>query len=238
METTLPPLQAEEASSDQKLQQQDQIRSSEEAFRTLLSRATASIVFLASSLIVYYTLPFYPPAMSVFLAIVAGAVAYRWPAVALSIMLLFAAPAYSYQLGVTLWALSVPITIALVLPLGVSKLPGAALGSAVGAAAGALMLTPYFWLSLPLLAAVTLLRLKGSTAGGGWGLFMFLTFYLPFLFLIDTPVAAGETAPLFLQVDYPQPSALSSLDLDSLKTAFQGQLNNDVSGAPRFSQYF
>ncbi len=238
MERTLPPSQAEGDATDQALLQQHGITSNEEAFRTLLGRATTSVIFLASSLIIYLLLPFYPTAMSVFLALVSAVIAYRWPAVALSMMLLFAAPAYSYQLGVTIWALAIVLTVAAVLPFGLSKLPGASLGSAVGAAAGVLMLTNCFFLALPLLAGITLLRLRGSVAGAGWGLFMFSLFYLPFLFVAQTPVAQGETVPLFAATDYSLQPALNVFDLDSLKAAFQGQINNNFSGLSGSSAYF
>lgn len=238
METTLPSVQADDLSDQRLLQQQCQIRGREEAFRTLLGSATTAVTFLASSLIIYYLLPFYPLALSLFLAIILGMIAYRWPAIAFSIMLFFAAPAYSYQLGGVLWALGVLIAIAVVLPFYVSKLPGAALGSAVGAAAGVLMLTPYYLFSLPLLGGIALLRLRGSGFGGAWGVFTFLTFFLPFLFLADTTAVQSETIPLFLQVDYPKQPALSYIDLESLKTAFQGKMNNDISGFPGFPAYF
>jgi len=238
MESTLQLSQVEGDATDRDLLQQYGITNNEEAFRTLLGRAITSFVFLASSLIVYLLLPFYPTAMSVFLAIVSAAIAYRWPAVALSIMLLFAAPAYSYQLGVTIWALAMIVTVAVVLPYSFSKLPGASSGSAIGAAAGALMLTDYFFLSLPLLAGITLLRLRGSVVGAGWGLFMFLLFYLPFLFVASTPVAQGETVPLFATTDYPLQPAMNVFDLDSLKAAFEGQINNSFSAFKGSSTYF
>lgn len=238
MEPTLPLSQVEGDETDQGLLQQYRITSNEEAFRTLLGRATTSVIFLASSLIVYLLLPFYPTAMSIFLAMMSAVIAYRWPAVALSIMLLFAAPAFSYQLGVTIWALGIMLTVAVVLPFGLNKLPGASVGSAVGAASGALMLTDYFFLALPLLAGITLLRLRGSVPGAGWGLFLFLLFYLPFLFVAPTTVAQGETVPLFAATDYSLQPALNIFDLDSLKAAFEGQINNDFSGFSGSSAYF
>jgi hypothetical protein len=238
METTLPLSQVEGEPTDQGLLLQYRLESNEEAFRTLLGRVATSVIFLASSLIVYYLLPFYPTAMSVILALLSAIIAYRWPAIALWIMLLFAAPAYSYQLGVTIWALAIIVTVAMVLPFGLAKLRGACLGSALGAAAGALMLTNYFLLSLPLLAGITLLRLRGSVVGAWWGLFMFLLFYLPFLFVSATPVAQGETVPLFAATDYSLQPALNVFDLDSLQAAFGGQINNNFSGFQSSSTYF
>jgi len=239
METISSYLQTEEGSFDEGLlRQQCQVGSDEESFKTLLGKVTIAAIFLASSLIVYYLMPFYPPTMAVFLALIPAVIAYRWPAVALFLMLLFAAPAYSYQLGVTIWMLGILVSIAVVLPFGLSRLPGASLSCAVGAAAAVLMLTPYFYLALPLLAGITLLQLRGSLVGGAWGLFIFLTFYIPFLVLADTSAAQGETIPLFLSVDYAQQPHLSNLDLSSLKSAFEGQINNSFNGFPGFSSYF
>jgi len=239
MEITLQsPQSGTDVSDCELLEEQNQIRIREDTFRIVLARVVTVIFFLASSMLVYQYVPFYPLPMSIFLALLSAGIASRWPAVALAVMLLFTAPAYCYQLGVTLWALSVPVTIAIVLPLALSGLPGACIGAAIGAAAGALMLTPYFWLSLPLIAVVTLLRLKGSPSASGWALFMFLAFYLPFLFLLETPVGQSESIPLFTQVEYLHPSALANLDLSSFKTAFEGLWNNDTSGAPGFSNYF
>jgi hypothetical protein len=239
METTSSYLQTEDGPFDEGLlRQQGQVRSDEESFRALLGKVTISAIFLASSLIVYYLMPFYPPTMAVFLALIPAVIAYRWPAVALFLMLLFAAPAYSYQLGVTIWMLGILVSIAVVLPFSLSRLPGASLSCAVGAAAAVLMLTPYFYFALPLLAGITLLQLRGSLVGGAWGLFIFLTFYIPFLILADTSAAQGETIPLFLSVDYAQQPHLSNLDLSSLKSAFEGQINNSFSGFPGFPSYF
>lgn len=204
----------------------------------MLGKVATSFIFLITSLLVYYMLPFYPLAIAIFLAFIPAIVAYRWPAVALSLLLLIAAPAYSYQLGTTIWIMGILILIAFILPLGLSKMPGAALGAAAGAAAGALMLTPYFVLSLPLLGGITLLRLKGSAASGEWGLLTFLIFYMPFLFLIETPLASGEPVPIYLAVDYARQPVLNRLDLNSLQAAFSGQLNSDFSSFSGFSIYF
>lgn len=239
MESPILALKADEESTDQELLlQQSQIKSSEDTFRNLLAKVATAVAFLISSLIVFYLLPFYPTPVALFLAIVVTVIAFRWPAVALLIMLLLAAPAYSYQLGGVLWALGALVAIAFALPFCVSNLPGAALGSAVGAAAGVLMLTPYFLFSLPLLAISVMFRLNGSAVGGAWGIFMFFTVYLPFLFLVQPAASQGDTVPLFLSVDYARPEPLSQISLDSLKTAFQGGLNDGIGGFPGSSFYF
>ena len=96
METTSSYLQAEEEPfDDELLQQQYEIKSAEESFRTLISRIATAAVFLVSCLIVFYLLPFYPKPMAIFLALVPAVIAFRWPAIALFLMLFFAAPAYS-----------------------------------------------------------------------------------------------------------------------------------------------
>ena len=239
METALPSLHALAAPSDEALlEERSQIARREGTFRGVLARATCAVVFLACSLMVLSLLPFYPPAMAVFLGIICGALAYRWPSGALAMLLVLAAPAYSYQLGGIVWGLLAMIAVAAALPFALSRLPGAAVGCAVGAAAGALMLTPYFFLALPLLAGVTLLRLKGSSSAGGWGLFMFLIIYVPFLFLAEVPKEPGATVPLFATVEYARQLPLNQLDLESLKAAFQGLMSNDISGFPGFSSYF
>lgn len=238
METSVPYLPEEGSLNDEFADQQYEIRSAEEAFRRLLSRLAVAACFLVSSLIVYYLLPFYPPKMAVFLALIPAAIALRWPAVALFFMLAVAAPAYSYQLGVTIWALGIMIAIAVFLPFGLSGLPGASVGCALGAAAGVLMVTPYFYLALPLLAGSTVLRFRGSTVGGGWALFMFLSFFLPFLSIANLPTVHGETIPLFQTVDYTEQPVLSNLNLSTLKAAFDNQINNSFSGFAHFSEYF
>jgi len=238
METSVPYPQELGSLNGEFAEQQYEIRSAEVSFRGFLSRLTVTGCFLVSSLIVFYLLPFYPPTMAVFLALIPAVVALRWPAVALSLMLLFAAPAFSYQLDITIWGLGIMIAIAVVLPFGLSGLPGASVGSALGAAAGVLMLTPYFYFSLPLLAGSTVLRLRGSTIGAAWGLFMFLAFYIPFLSVAELPTTPGETIPLFQTVNYDQPEALGSLDLSSIRDAFRNQINNSFAGFDGFPEYF
>jgi len=232
------PTAEEELLDDGLLEQQYEIKAAEESFRRLLGRVAVSLIFLASGLIVYYLMPFYPPTMAAFLALVPAGIAFRWPAIALFLLLLFAAPAYSYQLDVTIWALGILITIAIVLPFGLSRLPGASAGAAIGAASAVLMLTPYYYLALPLLIGSTALRLRGSTAGGGWAFFIFMAFYLPFLAVAQTSTAEGESLPLFTQIDYAQRSALTNLDLSSLKAAFDGQIGHSFSGFSGLSAYF
>ncbi len=228
----------EDLLDDGLLEQQYEIRAAEESFRRLLGRVAVALIFLASGLMVYYLMPFYPPTMAVFLALVPAGVAFRWPAIALFLLLLFAAPAYSYQLDVTIWALGILVTIAVVLPFGLSRLPGASAGAAIGAASAVLMLTPFYYLALPLLIGSTALRLRGSTAGGGWAFFIFLAFYLPFLAVAHTSTTQGGSLPLFTQIDYAQRSALTNLDLSSLKAAFEGQLDHSFSGFSGLSAYF
>ena len=227
METTLPSPQVED-SFDRSLWEQQRINSKEMAFRALLGRAVVVVIFLASPLIIYSLLPFYPPSLSIFVAVASAAISYRWPAIALFVLLLFAAPAYSYQLrfGDSLLALAIIGPLALVLPLSVARLPGAAVGCAVGAAAGTLMLTGSFLLSIPLLSGIGLIRLKGSTAGAGLGVFVFLAFYLPFLFLAADPAAPGGTVPqsgsvpVFLTVEHDKQPSLRHLSLSSIREAF------------------
>jgi len=66
---------------------------------------------------------------------------------------------------------------------------------------------------------------------------MFLTMYLPFLFMLQVPLAEGEMVPLFTTVDYPRQAHLNNLDLSSLKAAFQ-QTGNGIGGFPGASSYF
>ncbi|MBE0479352.1 MAG: hypothetical protein IBX68_00060 [Dehalococcoidia bacterium] len=233
----MPSLQVTEDTGEGLLQGCD-VGNSEKAFREFCGKLATSLIFLITSLVVYYFLPFYPPAMCVFLALLCALLAYRWPAIALVLMLLFASPAYSYQLDGALWAFISLGTIALMLPFALTGLTGAILGVTVGAAAGVLMLTPYFVVSFALLAAITLFRLRGSTVSGGWAVFAFIVFYLPFLVMPYPPLAEGEMLPLFLRVEYAQLPALSYLDLSSLKAAFNGQLSHDISRFSYFSPYF
>jgi hypothetical protein len=98
------------------------------------------------------------------------------------------------------------------------------------------MLTPYFYLSLPLLVGSTVIRLRGSTVGGGWAFFMFLALYIPFLAVGHS--SATDTIPLFTQVDYAERPVLTGLDVDSLRAAFDSQVHSSFSGFSSLSAYF
>lgn len=208
------------------------------ALRRPLSQAGTSVIFLAASLILYCLLPYYPIAMALLLALVPAALGYRWPAAALSLMLLFAAPAYSYQLGGEPWAAYAAVGTAAVSPLCVRWLPGALIGCLAGVVAGTLMLTPYFYLSLPLLAGVTLVRPRGAAIGGLVAVSVFLALYMPFLFLQQAPASPGETVPLFAQVDYAQQPRLDHIGPDALRAALRGQTDSGVAATTGFSPYF
>ncbi len=201
----------------------------------MLVKATMSLAFLATSLILYYSLPFYPHAMSVFFAIMLAVVAFRWPAAALAVMLVLAAPAYAYQLDGAMWALGVMLAVAAILPFCVSRLPGAIVGCLGGAAAGVLLLSPYYLLSLPLVAGATLSRLRASGMAGLWGVLMLLTFYLPFLSVQQAAGTQSGVVPLLASVDWARRPPLEYLGLDPLKSAFEGAGSGDFSG---FSAYF
>ncbi len=237
MEDTLPQLKTEQQSEEELLQRQCPVAKSEERFRELLLRATMSLSFLTAGLIVYYLLPFYPSSMSVFFAIMLAVIAFRWPSAALAVLLVLAAPAYAYQLGGAMWALGVMLALAAVLPFCVSRLPGAIIGCVAGTAAGVLVLSPYFLLSLPLLVGATLFRLKGSSMAGLWAVLMFLAFHLPFLSVAQSTGTQAGVVPLLTSVDYAQRPSLEYLGLEPLKAAF-GEAPAGFGDLSGFSAYF
>jgi len=237
MDTALPSEHIEDDSYDSALRWQYRFKTGEAYFRSLLSNITCSIIFLVASLLVLLLMPFYPTTMAVFLAIIFGIVAFKWPEISLGLLLAFAAPAYAYQLGGIAWSISILAVLAFALPVCLNKMPGAAIGCAAGLAAGVLMFTPAFYLSLPVLASVSFLRLRGSTFSGIWGVFMFLVIYLPFLFINEIPEGGGAV-PLFTDVFNSQRNALDLFDLNSIKTAFNSQINGNAAGFPSISAYF
>jgi hypothetical protein len=170
--------------------------------QTALRVTTALSVFLAS-LLFFLIVPLLPRELMVILSIGLGALAYKAATPALMLLLLLALPGYCYQFDSSLPAAS-SLPISLVIGMFITLLigwvlaseKGEPLGALAGATAVILMLTPVYYLALPMMIGVTLFRTKGIKTRAATILLTFGILYYPFL-AVNSGLSGGDFIPIF-----------------------------------------
>ncbi|GEM_PF-2488074 len=192
----------------------------ERRFRvTLLSLLAAAFVMVAA-LLLFLLVPFFPPQVSVFIAVALGIIAFKAPTPALVAMLLLAVPGYVYQLGPppeTSIGLPLVVIVAmaviLFIPAASAVQTGAVLGITTGAVAAMLMLTPLHFLALPMMVAIPLFRARGGKVGSTGAIVVFMALYFPLLVAQQRIIDPSSTVPLFgpLNLQAKQPASVVNL---------------------------
>jgi hypothetical protein len=208
----------------------------EQIFRYHLLRWAVPGIFLVSSLICFLLFPFYPLVISLIIPFILAIIAYKFPALSLLIFSLLLIPSYVYQLGISHWVLIGLLLGYLLISAIATGKPGASAGAAIGGLSGVLMLTPYFYFSIPLLAVILLLRLEGRRTGSILGIITFLMIYLPFL--LSSPLPEGNIVSLFTSVTCSLKPPLTYLNPSSIMDSLQGALNSNTFISSGFSAYF
>lgn len=174
----------------------------ESKVRQMAMRTAAAVSVLLASLLFFLIVPVFPREIMVLCAVVLGALAYKAPVPALMLLLVLALPGYYYQLKSVLPSgTSIPVLMVVIVPvllLGIALVSGQVcgiLGVASGVVAAILMLTPFQFLSLPVIIGTALFRGKGTVFRAASAVLIFVILYYPFL-AISNGGAPGEAVPL------------------------------------------
>jgi|MudIll2142460700_1097286.scaffolds.fasta_scaffold24969_2 hypothetical protein len=201
----------------------------ESRVRQIAFRAGTALSVLLASLVFSLVVPIFPKELMILCAIGLGALAYKYPSLAVTLMFILALPGYFYQIDAVLPAansLPFPLVViisALLLCVGiVAAQAGATLGIAVGAGAAILMLTPLQFLALPIIIGTILFRTKGKLILCACSIFTFTVLYFPLL-SINSGQAAGAIPPLFEPIVLHFKPPVSILSLNEVSAAL-GQI--------------
>ncbi|MDP7241081.1 MAG: hypothetical protein QGH72_07750, partial [Dehalococcoidia bacterium] len=188
----------------------------EARFRAITLRVLDCLGVLVASFAFFHYIPFYPSSFSILAAAFLAAFTYKFPPATFVLMFVFFVPGLVYQLGLAPVMILVIAGIWLVVVLSVVETPGGILRMCLAIVAAILMLTSYFYLAIPLLMGVALMRLEGMRVGAPISVLVFLTLYLPLLATMGANAAANEPLPLLQQVSYVPKDALQTFHIASL----------------------
>ncbi|MDP2719550.1 MAG: hypothetical protein Q8P44_06960 [Dehalococcoidia bacterium] len=183
-----------------------------------MQKLLASVAVFIASVVVLLSVPFFPPVVCIIGAAGLAALAFGKPPQAIAIMLFASLVGYVYQLGLPVLVF-VGMAIFYIILSAVSDSPGAATGAAAGVIAGMLTLTPFYFLSLPVIMGVTIFRAKGQKVGSTISLMLFLLLYLPLL-TNNLSISSHESVvPLFQQVNYQAKEPVSLVEVGDMVSA-------------------
>ncbi|MBI2957981.1 MAG: hypothetical protein HYY32_03970 [Chloroflexi bacterium] len=198
------------------------LKAREQQYRAMLLSALAAVFVTAAGLLLLLLAPFFPPQIAVFLAILLGVIAFKAPAPALAALMLLALPGYVYQLAPSETSTGLPLlvvlgmAVALFIPAAAAVQTGAVLGIATGAVAAMLMLTPLFFMALPIMVAIPLFRARGGKVGSTGAIVVFMVLYFPILAAQQNVTHPGQLVPLFERLDLVTRPSVSVLDMGSV----------------------
>lgn len=191
------------------------LRARESHLRANLQKLLSSVIVLIASCMLLLSVPFFPATVSILGAVGLAALAFKAPSLAIGTMLLASLPGYVYQLGLPVSVfVGMAVFCFILFPFGNS--PGSAMGMAAGAIAAMLMLTPFYFFSLPVLIGVTLFRARGQKVGSTGSLLVFLLLFLPLLTANLSISSYQASLPLFEQVNYQMKEPLSAVEVGNM----------------------
>ena len=221
----------------------------EREYRKTLRRLLISALILVTTTLLLVVIPLYPTPVIILFAILAAVIGFRIPIAGFLIGTLVSAPAYAYQAGIPLWWLFVYIFfIGAFAARSVSE-PRNVISPLMGLFAGALGLTPLYFVAIPLMLMVALLEERRKLFDHLGMVFMFIMIFIPFhgvAFSENLVLTLGDQInsmrpqqiydamnalplPLFTQISYTPNPPLTSLDIPTLQATF-----SSVFGASEF----
>ncbi|MEE8472049.1 MAG: hypothetical protein V3S82_02650 [Dehalococcoidia bacterium] len=209
----------------------------EARFRAVTLRVLDCLGVLVASFAFFHYIPFYPSSFSILAAASLAAFTYKFPPATFVLMFVLFIPGLVYQLGLAPVMVLTIAGIWLVVVLSVVETPGGVLRMCLAIVAAMLMLTSYFYLSIPLLIGVALMRLEGMRVGAPISVLVFLTIYLPLLATTGGNTAPGEPLPLLQQVSYVPKEALQTFHIPSLSALIQSGFGTNPRLLPILNLY-
>ena len=216
--------------------QEKGFRVRESGLRQTIMKAVSALSVTVASLLLFLVMPFFPREVMVLVAISLGVLAFKIPSLALVLMVLLALPGYVYQLGSALplgTTFPIPVlVIMLAVLLTMAALAGqigGVLGITTGAIATVLMLSPFHYLTLPMIISTVLFRTKYLQIRVASAILTFVILYYPIL-AISTVAALGEPVPILEHVSFHASPPVSVLSLEEVSTKLGHIFNTSNSG--------
>ena len=219
----------------------------EQEFRIMLAKILGALCVSIAALVILLVVPVFPSSVSILLSIALGALAYKVPKLSVMLVFLGIVLGYAYQL-----ALPIPVIIIMSLVLffvSFGAEAGSLLGMSCGILAAILMITPLFFMAIPLLIAVTLFRSRGKSTGSTGAIIVFLMLYIPLYvhaqtdliptafmghvqFTSKSPVNVVDLSTIFSRIGESsvQPTAIMNQYLDKLSIYFPTLQPPDLLG--------
>jgi len=215
-------------------------------YRRNLQNIFLSILLFILTATLLYVVPLYPVPIVFLIAIVISLIGFRSPFIGFSLSIFTFIPAYLYQTQVPFWWLLINLFLVGLFAIRSLTDKNNLLSPIIGLLSGALFLTPYYFLSIPLMLSVVLIRKEHNELFRNLGMcFMFLMILIPFgalSFSYSTNInenlnpqeifviMSSESLPLFNQMIFTENPRLSSFDLPIIRESFSGILivQNDI----------
>ena len=199
----------------------------------------ASTIFLLSVFLLYLV-PLYPVPIVFLFSIVSAVIAFRSVLTGFLFSFFLFIPAYLYQTSVPFWWLLINLFIIGIVLAKSTQDSSHILALVFGIISGLLFLTPYYFVSIPLMLLYGIVRKDSEFFRNTGLLFGFLLIFIPFNalafskhLLLDVDTMTQQTIynkmidsslPLFTQIIYDQQSRLVSFDIPKIVDSFSGLL--------------
>ena len=199
----------------------------------------ASTIFLLSVSLLYLV-PLYPVPIVFLFSIVSAVIGFRSVLTGFLFSFFLFIPAYLYQTSVPFWWLLINLFIIGVVLAKSTQDSSHILALVFGIISGLLFLTPYYFVSIPLMLLYGIVRKDSEFFRNTGLLFGFLFIFIPFNalafskhLLLDVSTMTQQTIynkmidsslPLFTQIIYDQKSRLVSFDIPVIVDSFSGLL--------------
>ena len=214
-------------------------------YRKNLQNIFLSILLFILTATLLYVVPLYPVPIVFLISIIISFIGFRSPILGFSLSIFTFIPAYLYQTHVPFWWLLIALFLVGLFTVRSLNDKNNLISPVIGLLSGALFLTPYYFLSLPLMFSVILIRKEHELFRNLGMCFMFLIIVVPFGALSFTHSAninenltpqeifvlmSSESLPLFNQMVFSENPRLSSFDLPIIRESFSGilTLQNDI----------
>ncbi|MBE18548.1 MAG: hypothetical protein CMO11_01060 [Thaumarchaeota archaeon] len=214
-------------------------------YRKNLQNVFLSILLFILTATLLYVIPLYPVPIVFLIAIITSVIGFRSPLIGFSLSIFTFIPAYLYQTSVPFWWLLINLFFVGLFTVRSLTNKNNLLSPIIGLISGALFLTPYYFISIPLMLSIVLIRKDHEFLRNLGMCFMFLMILIPFGALSFAynaninenlnpqeifHIMSSESLPLFNQLIFNENPRLSSFDLPVIRELFSGILTvqNDV----------
>ncbi|MCH2403933.1 MAG: hypothetical protein MK229_02315 [Nitrososphaerales archaeon] len=196
----------------------------------------ASSIFLFS-LIILYTVPLYPIPIVFLISILSAFIGFRSITSGFLISFILFIPAYLYQTSIPFWWLLLSLFVVSVFIVKALNDPDNIFTLIFGLTAGTLFLTPYYFVSIPLMLVYALIKKTNNLSKNIGLLFSFLIMFIPFNALglaeilsinlntkpqVIYSLISDSTMPMFSQIVYETRPRLPSFNEFALSESLSG----------------